>query len=93
VTALLVTLTLLEIVAVAAVLVYFLVRIAASLRRTAVLLGKVSFGVRAIETQCGSIGPSVTTVNSQLAGIVDALAALTELAGAPGTRDTRAGQV
>ena len=79
---LLVTLTILEIALVAVVLVYYLVRIAASLRRTSVLLGKVSFGVRAIETQCGVIGPSVLTVNDQLAGVADALADLTDLADA-----------
>jgi hypothetical protein len=50
-TALLVTLTIVEIALVAVVLVYYLARVAASLRRTAVLLGKVAFGVRAIETQ------------------------------------------
>ncbi len=81
-TALLVTLTLVEIVAVAIVLVVYLLLIAGSLRRTAVLLGKVSFGVRAIETQCSAIGPAVLTVNGQLGGIADALAELTELAGA-----------
>ena len=81
-TALLVTLTLVEIVAVAIVLVVYLLLIAGSLRRTAVLLGKVSFGVRAIETQCSAIGPAVLTVNGQLGGIADALVELTELAGA-----------
>jgi hypothetical protein len=80
VTALLVTLTILEIVLVAGVLVYYLIRIAASLRRTATLLGKVAFGVRAIETQTEVIGPSVLTVNDQLATISDALADLTDLA-------------
>lgn len=77
---LLVTLTIVEIVLVAAVLVYYLARVAASLRRTAVLLGKVSFGVRAIETQTNVIGPSVLKVNDQLGGIADALADLTDLA-------------
>ena len=77
---LLVTLTIVEIVLVAIVLVYYLARVAASLRRTAVLLGKVSFGVRAIETQTNVIGPSVLTVNDQLGGIADALADLTDLA-------------
>lgn len=81
-TALLVTLTIVEIVLVVVVLVYYLVRIAASLRRTSVLLGKVAFGVRAIETQCQVIGPSVLTVNDQLAGVADALADLTHLADA-----------
>ena len=77
---LLVTLTVLEIVLVAAVLVYYLIRIAASLRRSAVALGKVAFGVRAIETQCQVIGPSVLQVNDQLAVIADALADLGDLA-------------
>lgn len=81
-TALLVTLTIVEIVLVAVVLVYYLARIAASLRRTSATLAKVSFGVRAIETQCNVIGPSVLQVNGQLAGVADALADLTGLADA-----------
>ncbi|MDQ3165496.1 MAG: hypothetical protein M3Q17_04945 [Actinomycetota bacterium] len=81
-TALLVTLTVVEIVVVLIVLVYYLARIAGSLRRTSVLLGKVAFGVRAIETQCSAIGPSVLTVNEQLGGIAGALADLTHLADA-----------
>lgn len=79
-TALLVTLTVVEIVLVVAVLAYYLVRIAASLRRSAVALGKVAFGVRAIETQCEVIGPSVLKINDQLAGVADALADLGDLA-------------
>jgi len=91
VTALLVVLTLLEIVIVVGVLVAYLVAISRSLRRTTVLLGKVSFGVRAIETQCAPIGPSVLTINSQLAGIAAALGGVTALAvqtaaGAPSGR-------
>jgi MFS superfamily sulfate permease-like transporter len=80
VTALLVVLTLLEIVIVVGVLVAYLVAISRSLRRTTVLLGKVSFGVRAIETQCAPIGPSVLTINSQLVGIAAALGTVTGLA-------------
>lgn len=83
-TGLLVTLTILEIAVVVAVLVYYLVRIAASLRRTSVLLGKVAFGVRAIETQCEVIGPSVVKVNGQLRGIADALGTLSRMAAAAG---------
>lgn len=79
-TALLITLTIIEIVLVAVVLVYYLARIAASLRRTSTVLGKVSFGVRAIETQCSVIGPAVLTVNDQLRGIAEALHDLTWLA-------------
>jgi hypothetical protein len=87
VTALLITLTIIEIVAVAGVLVVYLLVIAGSLRRTAVLLGKVTFGVRAIETQCSSIGPSVLAVNGKLSGIAAALADLTALAGAGSGQD------
>lgn len=78
--ALLVVCTLLEIALVVGVLVYYLVAIARSLRRTSMLLGKVAFGVRAIETQCGAIGPSVTTINERLSTISGALGALTGLA-------------
>lgn len=85
-TGLLVTLTIVEILLVVVVLVYYLARIAGSLRRTSTLLGKTAFGVRAIETQCEVIGPSVLTVNDQLAGVAGALAALTDLADATATR-------
>lgn len=78
--ALLVTLSIVEIALVVAVLAYYLLRIAASLRRTSVLLGKVAFGVRAIETQCSSIGPAVLTVNDQLRAVASALDELTQLA-------------
>ncbi len=81
-TALLVSLTVAESVLAVAVLVYYLVRIAASLRRTSVLLGKVAFGVRAIETQCNVIGPAVLTVNDQLDAIGGAFADLARLADA-----------
>jgi len=81
-TALLVTLTIVEIVLVLIVLVYYLCRIAGSLRRTSTLLGKVAFGVRAIETQTKVIGPSVLTVNDQLLGIAAALDDLAGLANA-----------
>lgn len=83
-TALLVALTIAEIVLVVGAIGYFLIRVAASVRRTSVLLGKVAFGVRAIETQCEVIGPAVTTVNGQLAGVSDALAELADLASVAG---------
>ena len=85
-TTLLVTLTVVEVVLVVLVVVTYLVRIASSLRRTSSLLGKVAFGVRAIETQCNVIGPSVGTVNDQLAGVAGALADLTALADAAAGR-------
>ncbi len=88
-TGLLVTLTIVEIALVVIALVYYLVRIAASLRRTSVLLGKVAFGVRAIETQCEVIGPSVLTVNDQLSGVTQALSTLSGLAESAAGSTTR----
>jgi hypothetical protein len=79
---LLVVLTLVEIVAVLAVLVGYLVALARSLRRTAALLGKVAFGVRAIETQTEMIGAHVPRLNQRLTGVSAALADLAELTGA-----------
>jgi hypothetical protein len=73
VTALLIVLTVVEVVLLVAALAYFLVRIRTSLKSTAGYLAKVSFGVRAIETQCSSIGPSVTRINGQLSAIAGAL--------------------
>ena len=70
---LLIILTAVEIVLVVAVLAFYLRRIAQSLRATSANLAKVTFGVRAIETQGASIGPSVTKVNGQLRVIADAL--------------------
>lgn len=70
---LLITLSVLEILLVISALAFYLWRIARSLRASAASLAKVTFGVRAIETQCASIGPSVIKVNSQLLAIAGAL--------------------
>ncbi|MGI9051361.1 MAG: hypothetical protein ACR2HQ_01700 [Ilumatobacteraceae bacterium] len=83
---LLVIATLLEIALVIGALAVYLARITRSLRATSALLGKVTFGVRAIETQCESIGPSVTRINGQLAviaGALDGVAGLAEAAAGP----------
>lgn len=90
---LLVTLTVVEILALAIVLVVYLVAIARSLRRTSATLGKVSFGVRAIEVQALPIGPGVTRINGQLttiAGALDGLAGLAEAAAPNGQATTPA---
>ena len=63
---LLIVLTVVEIVLVIAVLAFYLNRISASLHETARHLAKVTYGVRAVETQCSSIGPSVVKINEQL---------------------------
>jgi hypothetical protein len=81
VTTVLVILTVVEIVAVLLVLVVYLIAIARSLARISENLGKVTFGVRAIETQTSSIGPSVTRANEQLATIAGALDGLVDKAG------------
>lgn len=70
---LLIVLTVVEIVVFVGALAVYLVVIARSLRRISQSLGKVTFGVRAIETQCASVGPSVTRVNEQLTVIAGAL--------------------
>jgi hypothetical protein len=72
--------TLAEIALVIGALVFYLVRITRSLRATSALLGKVTFGVRAIERQCEPIGPSVTRINGQLGVIAGALDGVAELA-------------
>lgn len=72
--------TLVEVALVVAVLAFYLFRIAASLRKTAATLAKVSFGVHAIETQCAPIGPGVVRINGQLATVAGALDQLAALA-------------
>ena len=71
--ALLIVLSAVEILLVISAIAFYLWRIAVSLRVTSANLAKVTFGVRAIETQCASIGPSVLKVNGQLRTIADAL--------------------
>lgn len=83
-TALLTVLTILLVAIVIVVLASYLVAIARSLRRTAGFLGKVSFGVRAIEAETAAIGPGVTRINEQLSAISAGLVALTGLAGSAG---------
>lgn len=71
---LLITLTAVEIVLFLGAVVVYVIRITRSLRRIELYLGKVTFGVRAIESQTAPIGPSVIRINEQLRGIDAALA-------------------
>ncbi len=83
---LLTVLTVVEIALIVGALALYLVLIARSLRATSALLAKVTFGVRAIETQCEPIGPSVVRINGQLAvigGALDGIAGLAEAAAGP----------
>lgn len=63
---LLIILTIVEILLVLGVLLGHLVAIRDSLRNTSKLLARTAFGVRAIETQAGGIGPSVARINAAL---------------------------
>lgn len=69
---LLVVLTVLEVVLVLGVLLVHLVLVRDSLRNTAKLLARTAFGVRAIETQAGAIGPGVTRINAALQDLAEA---------------------
>lgn len=84
--AVLIILTVVEVLLVVGVLAGYLSAVRSSLSRTAENLAKVTFGVRAIETQCSSIGPSVTRVNEQLEVIAGALDGLVSKAGQVGRR-------
>jgi len=77
---LLITLTVVEIVLVIGVLAFYLIRISASLHETARHLAKSTYGVRAVETQVSSVGPSVTKINEQLVTITGALSGVAERA-------------
>ena len=77
---LLIILTVAEIALVIGVLAFYLIRISRSLHLSAKHLATVTFGVRAVETQCSSIGPSVTRINEQLQGIAGAVAGVADRA-------------
>ena len=49
---LLITLSVLEVLLVVTVLAYYLIQISKSLHNASAHLGKVTYGVRAVETQC-----------------------------------------
>jgi hypothetical protein len=80
VTTVLVILTVAEIVLVVAVLAAFLVVITRRLTNVSMYLGKIAFGVRAVETQTGAIGPSVVRINTTLEQIDAALGPIAEKA-------------
>ena len=72
-TSLLVTLTVIEIVLVLAVLATYVVLITKRLRTVSSYLAKISFGVRAVETQTSGIGPGAARLNSALRRIAGLL--------------------
>lgn len=72
----LLTLTIVEILALVLVLATYLVLIARHLRSISSTLAKVTFGVRAVDQQCANIGPSVLQINRVLQDIANVLPGL-----------------
>lgn len=79
-TRLLVVLTVAEVVLVVAVLAYYLIQLTREARGISATLGRVAFGVRAVESQTRPIGPGVLRINSLLAEIEAALGPLADKA-------------
>jgi len=76
-----VVLTVFEIALVVIILAYFLNKIFKQLISISNTLGKIAFGVRAVETQCAVIGPAADRLNGELAetaGGLEKAAGLTE---------------
>jgi hypothetical protein len=62
-----------EILLLVLVLAYFLNEIARLLNRISATLAKITFGVRAVETQCAVIGPAADQTNANLTEAVASL--------------------
>lgn len=69
----LVVLTVIEAVVVVGVLATYLTLLHRKLASVCTYLGKIAFGIRAVESQTGSIGPSVLRINKTLREINGAL--------------------
>ena len=69
----LIALTITEVVLLVGVLAGYLIAIAARLRSVSKTLGRITFGVRAIETQTAPIGPRLTEINGALGQVAGAL--------------------
>ncbi len=76
----LVVLTVFEVLVVVAVLATYLILLTKRLANVSKYLGKIAFGVRAVETQTGVIGPSVLRINQTLREIEAALGPIAEKA-------------
>ncbi len=76
--------TVLEIAGLVVVLAIYLSVIARLLNSISANLARITFGVRAVETQCAVIGPAVDRINGNLAdtaqGLTDAAVAAERLA-------------
>lgn len=78
----LIPLTIIEIVALVAVLALFLILIAGRLRSIANTLGQVAGGVSTIEGHVRQVGPGAAQINKTLGEIVGALPGIASKAGA-----------
>lgn len=77
-TALLVALTVVEVLLLVGVLLVYLRRVRRSLRSAARTFGQVSFGVRAIERQLSGLGGGLEELNAGLDGITRRVVGSTE---------------
>lgn len=77
-TSLLVFLTVVEIIIAVAVLAVYVIMVTRRLQVVSQYLGKITFGVRAVDTQTAKIGPSVTNINGTLQEIDQVLGRLVE---------------
>ena len=77
---LLIVLTVIEILILLVVLATYLSLIAIRLHSISDSFGKVSFGVRAIDSQTAAIGPAVVALNAELEAITGALPGIAEKA-------------
>ncbi len=68
-----IVLTVLEIVLVIGTLAFFLNVVARQLNSISATLAKITFGVRAVETQCLVIGPAADRINNNLQAIAQGL--------------------
>jgi hypothetical protein len=73
---LLIVLTVVEAVVVVAVLAVYLILLNRRLVVISTYLGRIAFGIRAVESQTASIGPSVLRINGTLRQINAALPAI-----------------
>jgi len=61
-----VVLSVVEIALIVVILAYFLNKVARLLNSISTTLGRITFGVRAVETQCAVIGPAADEINANL---------------------------
>ena len=66
-------LTIVEIAGLVVVLAIYLTTIARLLNSISANLARITFGVRAVETQCAVIGPAVDRINGNLADTANGL--------------------